>query len=447
MRGLGGVDSYTNAISDTYQDNFGEGIYTGKGIYDLKAFNLCLKGRVKENSVLSHDLLEGSYLRCGLVSDIMLLDGYPKSYISYLTRLSRWIRGDYQILGYLSRKSNLNKLSKYKIIDNIRRSLVEITAILSILILVLLKAFLNIKTDCFIALILISVAAPSILNLFQYIIFRKENIKRQRTFTKTIDGLTGSFYRAILNIITLPTTAYISLDAIVRTIYRMTVSKEHLLEWTTSEEAEKKEKNSILEIFKVMFPNVFLGVLFFALNIFVPCSIYFRIFTFTISVLFLVAPIIMWDISIQEKEEKGIDKLTKEEKEYIRNVAKKTFEYFAKYLSKENSYLPPDNYQENRRESAVSRTSSTNIGLGILSVISGYDLNFITLEQVIIKLENILDTVKRLEKWNGHLYNWYNIKTLEPLRPKYVSTVDSRKFYRVYVYFKNVFRRKEKYSI
>lgn len=377
----------------------------------------------------------------------MLLDGYPKSYISYLTRLSRWIRGDYQILGYLSRKSNLNKLSKYKIIDNIRRSLVEITAISAILILVLLKSFFNVKTDWFIALMLISVAAPSILDLLQYIIFRKENIKKQKTFTNTIDGLKGSFYRAILNIITLPTKAYTSLDAIIRTIYRMTVSKEHLLEWTTSEEAEKKEKNSISGMFKVMLPNVVLGILFFALNIFVPCSIYFKTFTFTMSVLFLLAPIVMWDISMPKKEEKAVDKLTEEEKEYIRDVAKKTFEYFAKYLSKENSYLPPDNYQENRKESIVLRTSSTNIGLGILSVISGYDLKFITLEQVIVKLENILDTIKKLEKWNGHLYNWYNIKTLEPLRPKYVSTVDSRKFCGIYVHLKNVFRRKEKYSI
>lgn len=377
----------------------------------------------------------------------MLLDGYPKSYISYLTRLSRWIRGDYQILGYLSRKSNLNKLSKYKIIDNIRRSLVEITVILAILILVLLRAFLNVKTGCFIALMLISAAVPSILDLFQYIIFRKENIKRQKTFTKTIDGLKGSFYRAFINIITLPTKAYVSLDAAIRTIYRMTVSKEHLLEWTTSEEAERKENNSILAVFKVMFPNIVLGILFLGLNIFAPCNIYFRIFTFVMSVLFLLAPIIMWDISIPEREEKAVDKLTKEEKEYIRNVAAKTWEYFAKYMSKENSYLPPDNYQENRRESIVPRTSSTNIGLGILSIISGYDLNFITLEQVIIKLENILDTVKKLEKWNGHLYNWYNIRTLEPLRPKYVSTVDSRKFCRIHVYFKNVFRGKEKYSI
>ncbi len=395
-----GVDPYANAISDTYHDNFGEGIYTGKGIYDLKAFNLCLKGKIKENTVLSHDLLEGSFLRCGLVSDIMLLDGYPKSYNSYLTRLMRWIRGDYQILGYLSSKLGLNKLSKYKILDNIRRSLIEIMAILSIVILISLKIFFNSKIALGISVMLISVVISSILELFSYIIFRKENIKRQKTFTKTAEGLKGSFYRAFINIVTLPTKAYISLDAIVRTIYRMTVSREHLLEWVTSEEAERQDKTSICSSYKRMFPNVILGLVFLGLNILMPHNIGLNIFLFVMSALFLTAPIIMWDISITHTKQKKIDKLTKEEKDYIRNVAEKTFAYFAEYLSDENSYLPPDNYQESRREKVTPRTSSTNIGLGILSVISAYDLKFITLEQVIIKLENILGTIQKLEKWN-----------------------------------------------
>ncbi|MDE5830413.1 MAG: carbohydrate-binding protein, partial [Clostridia bacterium] len=276
--GSGGVDPYTNAISDTYHDNFGEGIYTGKGIYDLKVFNLVMKGKIPENTVLSHDLLEGSYLRCGLASDIMLLDGYPKSYSSFLTRLSRWIRGDYQILGYLSSKSNLSKLSKYKILDNIRRSMLEITAILNITALILLKMFANVKVGFGIFLMLLSIVIPSVLELLGYIIFKKENIKKQKTFTKTIDGLKGSLYRALINIITLPTKAYISINAIVRTVYRMTVSKEHLLEWTTSEEAEKQDKNSVFSVYKKMLANVILGVIFLGLNLFATCSICFKVF-------------------------------------------------------------------------------------------------------------------------------------------------------------------------
>lgn len=139
--GSGGVDSYTNAISDTYQDNFGEGIYTGKGIYDLSVFCKVMKGKIPDNTVLSHDLLEGCYLRCGLASDIMLLDGYPTSYLAYLKRLGRWTRGDYQIIGYMAQKHKLNKLSRFKILDNIRRSLIGITAILNVILLLLLKTF------------------------------------------------------------------------------------------------------------------------------------------------------------------------------------------------------------------------------------------------------------------------------------------------------------------
>lgn len=424
--GSGGVDPYTNAISDIYHDNFGEGIYTGKGIYDLKVFNLVMKDKIPENTVLSHDLLEGNYLRCGLASDITLLDGYPKSYISFLKRLNRWIRGDYQILGYLSPDSNLSKLSKYKIIDNIRRGLFEITAVLNIIILIVLKMFLNAKIGFGLSIMFISIVISSLLELLEYIIFRKENIKRQKTFTKTAEGLKGSLYRAIINIITLPTKAYISIDAMVRTIYRMVVSKEHLLEWTTSEEAEKQDRNSVTFVYRKMLPNVILGFLFLILNLISDYNVYFKVLVYVISILYLIAPFIMWCISKENIKQKGIDKLTKQDKEYIKNVAEKTWEYFAKYSSKENSYLPPDNYQESRREKVTPRTSSTNIGLGILSIISSYDLKFITLEETIIRLENIINTIQNLEKWNGHLYNWYNIKNLEPLNPRYVSTVDSR---------------------
>lgn len=185
--GSGGVDSYTNAISDTYQDNFGEGIYTGKGIYDLAVFCNVMKDKIPENTVLSHDLLEGSYLRCGLASDIMLLDGYPKSYLAFLTRLHRWIRGDYQIIPWLSHKSSLNKLSKFKILDNIRRSLIEFIAILNVLVLLAVKFCTGRAISFPLTITFLSVSIPSVLEFMNAIIFRKENIKKQRRFTNSID--------------------------------------------------------------------------------------------------------------------------------------------------------------------------------------------------------------------------------------------------------------------
>ncbi len=258
--GDGGVDSYTNAISDIYQDNFGEGIYTGKGIYNLEVFYNVMKNKIPENTVLSHDLLEGCYLRCGLSSDIMLLDGYPSGYKSYITRAARWIRGDWQIITWLKSK-DLNTLSKYKILDNLRRSTVEIFAILNLIFLIILKIFLNTKIAPYVTITLISIVISAVLDILNHIIFRKENIKTQKKFTNKIDGLFASIYRGLISIVTLPNKAYISLASIVKTIYRMKISRKHLLEWTTAEEAERTNKKDLKSSYISMLPNVIIGVI------------------------------------------------------------------------------------------------------------------------------------------------------------------------------------------
>lgn len=432
--GSGGVDSYTNAISDTYQDNFGEGIYTGKGIYDLSVFCSVLKGKIPENMVLSHDLLEGSYLRCGLASDIMLLDGYPKTYLAFLSRLHRWIRGDYQIIPWIRRKSSLNKLSKFKILDNIRRSLVEIMAILSIMVLLSAKTFMGNSISFPLTVTFLSIAIPSILELFNYIIFRKENIKRQRRFSNSIDGLLGAFYRALINIMVLPTKAYISINAIIKTIYRMVVTKDNLLEWTTSEEAERQNKNIISVVYNKMFINMLFGAIVLSLSIYANCSYFAKGLFAILATLWILAPLLMWEISKGNVQQKMVQKLSSDDQSYVKGIAEKTWNFFAEFMNKENCFLPPDNFQDSRREKIVSRTSSTNIGLGILTIISAYDMKFIDLEKAIISIENTMETIEKLEKWNGHLYNWYDTKTLKPLIPRYVSTVDSGNFIRIYVY-------------
>lgn len=442
MLETGGVDSYTNAISDIYQDNFGEGIFTGKGIYDLEVFCKTMKNKIPDNTVLSHDLLEGCISRCGLGSDMMILDGFPTSYSSYLTRMERWIRGDWQIISWL-KKSYLNKLSKYKLLDNLRRSMIEIFAMLNLVFLSIIHCFLNVKVLPFEIITLLSATISSVLDILNYIIFRKENIKTQKKFTKRIDGMTASIYRGVIAILTLPNKAYISLKAIIKTIYRMYFSKGHLLEWTTAEEAEKKNKNNLKSMYMEMKANVVfgvLGIIFAIINIVFrnvenvgttiirPADMISLILIMIFSVIWLFAPFIMWNISRKREEKKSIEKLNKEEQEYIRKIAEKTWKFFAEYMNKENNYLPPDNYQESRREKTVHRTSSTNIGLGLLTIISAYDLKFITLEKALSCLENVMDTIQTLEKWNGHLYNWYDTKTLKPLIPRYISTVDSGNF-------------------
>ena len=436
--GDGGVDSYTNAISDIYQDNFEEGIYTGKGIYDLEVFCKVMKNKIPENTVLSHDLLEGCYLRCGLSSDIMLLDGYPSTYSSYMSRLLRWVRGDWQIAKWL-KSGDLNKLSKYKIFDNLRRSLVEIFCIINLVFLLGVKIFTNIKIFPFVLISFLSITISSIIDILNHIIFRKENVKTQKKFTKKIDGLAASIYRGIISIMTLPTKAYLSLVAIIKTIYRMKVTKEHLLEWITSEEAEKQNKKDVKSMYLLMLPNVVAGVILIVLSLLFKED---NIILLAFALIWILSPFVMWNISKVEEARKSVDKLNKEELEYIKKVSEDTWKYFSEYMNKQNNFLPPDNFQESRREKIVQRTSATNIGLGLLTIVAAYDLKFINLDKTIESLEKSIETIEELEKWNGHLYNWYNTKTLKPLIPRYVSTVDSGNFVRIFIYIKNVFRRK-----
>lgn len=419
--GMGGIDSYTNAISDIYQDNFDEGIFTGKGIYDLQTFSAILKNQIPENTVLSHDLLEGNYLRCALVSDILLLDGYPSSFNTFITRLARWIRGDWQIVKWI-KNPRMNLLSRFKIIDNLRRSLLEITAFVNIIFLLFLKIFINAKIGIALTVSILSIIMPTILDYINYIVFKQEGIKKQKSFSKSIGGLQASLIRAIIEFSVLPYKAFISLVAIIKTIYRMTVTHKYLLEWTTSEQAEKQAKNGIKNYYLKMWINVIFAIIMIVIGImYLPVSI-------ILGAIWLIAPIICCYISKENIIEAPLTKLNEDEKEYLKRIGKDTWEYFNKYINKENNYLPPDNYQEDRKEKVVYRTSSTNIALGLLAIISAYDLKYIDLEATITKLEITLGVISKLPKWNGHLYNWYNTKTLEPLIPRYISTVDSGNF-------------------
>ena len=435
--GAGGVDVYANAISDIYQDNFEEGIFTGKGIYDLKIFSKILNNEIPENTILSHDLLEGSYLRCGLATDIMLMDGYPVGYNSSKSRLHRWIRGDWQIIIWLKDKiknkrgeiknNPLNILSKYKIFDNLVRSLLEVSSVLTIIYMCILDYFYKIKIWPIITTVLIAVLTPTVIDVINKIVFKREGEKRQKTFNKTLSGINASLLRGLFTLATLPDKAYMSANAICKTLYRLKVSKKHMLEWVTAEEAEKMAKKNIKSYYINMAPNIILGILG-VLYIFINAKNPFSVLIFVISLLWLIAPAIMCYISkeivVNNKKELLVDK----DKQYVLEVGKRTWQFFKDYLVKENNYLPPDNYQEDRKPKAIKRTSSTNIGLALLAVISSYDLGYETQKNTLELLNKMIDTIYNLQKWNGHLYNWYNIETLEPLRPRYISSVDSGNF-------------------
>ena len=435
--GMGGIDPYANAISDIYQDNFKEGIFTGKGIYDIKVFSQVLNDEIPENTVLSHDLLEGSYLRCGLVSDIVLMDGYPSSYNSSKLRMHRWIRGDFQITRWANNKiidkkgkikeNPLNTLSRYKIMDNIFRAVTPITIILLFILICILKTVGSLKITGLMAILFITIAIPALLDIINRIVYHKEGQSYQRTFTPRIPSLVANLERVFLEIISLPDKAYYSFNAIVKTIYRLCVSNKYLLEWVTSEEAERISKKDLLSYYKNMLANVFIGIITLIFSLCIK-DIGTSVILFVLSMLWLIAPTIFWYISKDVPKDEILNKVATEDKEYLLEIGKRTWKYFKDTIIERNNYLVPDNYQEDRKEEFVNRTSSTNIGLSLLAVISSYDLGYESLEDTMVLLNNILKTIEKLPKWNGHLYNWYNIKTLEPLIPRYISTVDSGNF-------------------
>ena len=336
-----------------------------------------------------------------------------------MSRLSRWIRGDWQITRWIF-KGPLNLLSKYKIFDNLIRSLYEISIITSYALLIIFNTIL--KVDIWIPFLLVSLISvfPFILEILNLIIFKKEGEIKQKEFSPTISGIKGIFIRLILTFGCIPYKAYISLKSIIKTIYRCKFSKKHLLEWMTSEEAEKQSKGSLISYYKQMAINVVLGISL--------CLLYRNIWCLIIGIIWTLTPYIMCNISKEKKVKKPLEKLNDEEKAYVLDIGKRTWQFFEDFLKEENNFLITDNYQKSRKEIIVPRTSSTNIGLSLISVISAYDLKYIDFEKCITLLEKIFKTIDSLEKWNGHLYNWYNTKTKQPLTPRYVSTVDSGNF-------------------
>ncbi len=422
--GFGGLDIYTNAVADVYQDYFQEAIFCGKGIYNIELFDKLLSDEIPENLVLSHDLLEGSFLKAGLASDIELQDGFPSNYISYMKRNHRWYRGDMQIIKWLiSPKSKISSLSKWKIFDNLRRPLLDVFALIAII----LSAFLSTKT--FIATILCTfliVNFGTLLGVANRIIFGSVRHKKDLQYIPIIHGFSADLLTMCFNFLTIPYKSYIAISAFLTSIYRMLISHKKLLEWTTGEMLQKSSKDSLIYYFTNMIFNVIVGIII----IFAPCKLDLKSFLdlkSLIGIMFVLSPILAYLLGKDHLLGRH-RKLDNKAEAEILEVAKRTWNFFDNMMTKVNNFLPTDNYQENRRYKIANRTSSTNIGLGILAIINAYDLKFITKQEAILKLKDVYETLEKLEKWNGHLYNWYNIKTLEPLRPRFISTVDSGNF-------------------
>ena len=424
--GFGGIDIYTNAVSNTYQDAFQEAIFCGKGIYDIALFERLVAPEIPENLVLSHDLLEGSIIKAGLASDVDVQDGFPNNYIAYMKRNHRWYRGDMQIIRWLiSPKSKLSILSKWKIFDNIRRPMLDVVALFAIIV------SLFISSNAFICTTLASFVAVNIgyfISFIDILLFGSKIHKKELQYIPLIHGIGADLLTMVYNFITIPYKSYICLSAFSLSIYRMLISHKKLLEWTTGEMLEKQAKSKLSYYYRNMVPNIvvalFIALVPYALHTSEIVIVNFKLF---VAIGFALAPFLTYLLG-KDHLFGRIKRLDKNQEKNLIEVAKRTWGFFDSMMNVTNNYLPTDNFQENRRYKIANRTSSTNIGFGIMAIIDAYDLGFITKEDAVERLVKIYKTIMKLEKWHGHLYNWYNIKTLEPLRPRFVSTVDSGNF-------------------
>jgi cellobiose phosphorylase len=426
--GQEGMDAYARAISDVYQDLFGEGIFTGKGIYDLNVFQKVLNDVVPENAILSHDLLEGSYVRAALVNDLELVDSYPSKYNSFMARLHRWIRGDWQLLPWLhfkvyDKNGNLVKnpltyISIWKILDNMRRSLVAP----SIMLLIILGLTILPGSSFFWMGIAIGTLGLPLLSTFIGQIFggglKRDRIRRH---LPGFFGLRSNVFQFFLTVVFLPYHTAMVLNAIGVTLARVIITKKNMLEWVTAADVEKMQINSLKRYLSTMVSSPIIALVICGL------TYYFNVDYLSLSlsmlVIWIAAPFIAYTISKDVKSEKII--MSSENKNELRRIARKTWRYFEEFANRKNNYLPPDNYQEDPPRGIANRTSPTNIGLGLLAILSARDMGYIGIVEATDLTSKALLSIEKMEKWNGHLYNWYDTRTLEPLKPRYVSTVDS----------------------
>ena len=420
-----GIDPYTRTVSDVYQDVFYEGSFIGKGIYDIDVFEQVLGERLPDNQILSHDLLEGCYLRAGLVSDAQLYEEYPARYSDDVSRRQRWIRGDWQLVSWLfgrvptlhdkSERNPLSALSRWKLFDNLRRSLIApvLTASLLVAWAVLPDPWL--WTLAVLAVIFVPSLVSSAYDL--------ANKPRETLWSQHVASwLRRSrlhFAHSILMLMFLPYEAWFSLDAVLRTIWRMVVSRKHLLEWRAS--ALARSQTDVAGTWRTMWTAPALALLAgAALAVWRPAAL-------APAVVFLlawfIAPQVAWLIS--RPIVRAVPQLTPLQHQFLHDLARKTWAYFDTYVAAADNWLPPDNVQEHPSTVIAHRTSPTNLGLALLANLTAYDFGYISTGQLLRRSANTLSAMDRLERHQGHFYNWYDTQTMKPMHPVYISTVDS----------------------
>lgn len=427
--GSAGIDPYASAVSDVYQDLFQEGSYTGKGIYDLDAFASAMANRVPDNTLLSHDLFEGVFARAGLATDIELFDEFPSNYLVSASRQHRWARGDWQLLPWIlgvardatgkRGGSSVPRIARWKMIDNLRRTL---SAPLTLATLVAAWTLPNISAGPWTWFVVAAVAIPAVLPALAGLRPRRQGISKRSHASAVGDDIAAAVAHIGLGITFIAYQAWMMVDAILRTLIRLLVTRRNLIEWTTAAHAQASRHLSVAGFARQMAGAVAIGAGTFGLVLAVKPAAVWIAAPFVL--LWMCSPLVALWISLPPPESAS-EVLSTSEVEALRITARRTWLFFETFVGPEDHGLPPDNFQDDPVPLVAHRTSPTNIGMYLLSTVTARDFGWIGTFEMVDRLEQTLATIGELKRYRGHLYNWYDTQDLRRLEPDYVSSVDS----------------------
>ena len=420
-----GLDPYVFAVSDVYQDLTDEGSFTGKGLYHVDAAIATLDDRFDENAVLSHDLLEGTLARCALASDVELVEDFPVRYSVEASRQHRWVRGDWQllpfVLGTAKGGAGIGALGRWKMLDNLRRSLVAPAWVAaSVIGWCALPPAVALAWQA--ALVVSLFVAPTLLLLRRIVPRSREHVVRAHFRSLGSEALAATAQVA-LRVAFVAHAAAANVDAIARTLWRTYVSRRHLLEWRTAADQHATGERGLAASYRRMVGAVAIGLVAAPAAAVVggPGALALAL---PFCIAWIASPAIAHAVSRTAETEDRLD-VSDDDRAELRRIARRTWEYFETFVTEEHHYLPPDNFQETPHPVVAGRTSPTNVGLYLLSIVSARDFGWIGMERTVTNLERTLGTIESMERHRGHLYNWYDTRSLAPLLPTYVSAVDS----------------------
>ena len=427
---MDGIDPYAAAVSDVYQDMFGEGSYAGKGIYDLDAFEVALAGRVPDSTLLSHDLFEGLFARAGLASDVEVVEEFPSDYSVAALRQHRWARGDWQLLPWIAgcerlpanrttRHRPIPAIGRWKMLDNLRRSL---SAPASVLALVAAWTLPFHAAFIWTAFVLSTIALPPLLPIMGDVLPRREWISLG-SYLRLLRG--GLYHAAALTGLVIVFAAHqasLMCDAIGRTLIRVLLTRRHLLQWVTAAQAGNRPRLGMVGCYRRMVGAPLIGAAVLVLAVVSAPHVWLLAVPFAL--LWIASPAVAVWASTPFAVSRRFTTSTADIR-VLRTTARRTWRFFETFVTAADHMLPPDNFQETPSPVLAHRTSPTNIGLYLLAVVSAHDFGWLGLADTIDRLEATLATMARLARFRGHFYNWYDTSDLSPLLPTYISTVDS----------------------